>query len=235
MPCTRIFLIQATALSVAPITDAFKKHWPEAELANLLDDSLSRDLALTGELTEGLKQRLLNLTQYAEAAGADAVLFTCSAFGAAIDACKHVVSIPVLKPNEAMIDQALGSASRVALLATFEPAIASMLEEFKAASTTAGTPLQITAHHVPGAFQALQEGNIEGHDCEISNTAKTIEGCEVICFAQFSMTSAAGRVQSESGQPVLTTPDSAVIRLRELLEPLPPAVRTSRRKPVPRV
>jgi Asp/Glu/hydantoin racemase len=232
---TRIFLIHATPLSVAPIADAFARLWPEAHLTNLLDDSLSRDLAAAGDLTEGLKQRFLSLARYAEAADADAILFTCSAFGAAIDACKQVVSIPVLKPNEAMIDQALGSASRIALLATFEPAVGSMLEEFKAASTTAGTPLQITVHHVPCAFQALQDGNIEGHDREISNVAKTIEGCEVICFAQFSMTSAAGRVQSESGQPVLTTPDSAVIRLRELLEPLPPAVRTSRRKPVPRV
>ncbi|WP_324294186.1 hypothetical protein [Pseudomonas syringae] len=91
-------------------------------------------------MTDGLKQRFLSLARYAEAAEADAI-FTCSAFGAAIDARKQVVSIPVLKPNEAMIDQALGSAARIALLATFEPAIGSMLEEFKAASTTAGAPL----------------------------------------------------------------------------------------------
>lgn len=223
MPATRIFLIHATALAIAPITDAFKSHWPGAQLANLLDDSLSRELVVTGELTEGLTQRFLSLARYAEGAGADAILFTCSAFGAAIDACKHAVSIPVLKPNEAMIGRALGSASRIALLATFEPAIASMLEEFKAASTAAGTPSQITTHLVPGAFQALQDEDIEGHDRRIANAAKTIEGCDVICLAQFSMASAAGRVQSESGLPVLTTPDSAVIRLRDWLESLPPA------------
>lgn len=217
---TRIFLIHATELAIAPITDAFETHWPDAQMANLLDDSLSRELAVTGELTKGLEQRFLALAQYAEAAGADAILFTCSAFGAAIDACKHVVSIPVLKPNEAMIDQALGSAASIALLATFEPAIASMLEEFKAAAMAAGKPLKITTHLAPGAFQALQEGNIEGHDRAVANAAKTIQGCEVICFAQFSMTSAAGLAQSERGLPVLTTPDTAVIRLRELLDSL---------------
>lgn len=222
MPGARIFLIHATPLAIVPITDAFKRHWPEAQLANLLDDSLSRDLSVTGELTEALVQRFLSLAQYAESAGADAILFTCSAFGAAIDACKHAVSIPVLKPNEAMIDRALGSASRIALLATFEPAIA-MLEEFKAASIAADTPLQITTHVVAGAFQALQDGDIERHDRKIANVANAIEGCDVICFAQFSMTSAAGTVRSESGKPVLTTPDSAVIRLRELLELLAPA------------
>lgn len=223
MPGARIFLIHATPLAIAPITDAFKRHWPEAQLANLLDDSLSRDLSVTGELTEALIQRFLSLAQYAESAGADAILFTCSAFGAAIDACRHAVSIPVLKPNEAMIDRALGSASRIALLATFEPAIAPMLEEFQAASIAADTPPQITTHFVAGAFQALQEGDIKGHERKIANVANAIEGCDVICFAQFSMTSAAGTVRSESGKPVLTTPDSAVIRLTELLELLTPA------------
>lgn len=222
MPRSHIFLIHATPLAIAPVTDAFKRLWPEAHLVNLLDDSLSKDLAVAGDLTEALKQRLLSLAQYAETAGADAILFTCSAFGAAIDACQHALTIPVLKPNEAMIDQALDSASRIALLATFGPAIDSMLDEFNAAALAADITLQITTHLVPGAFQALQEHDIERHDREIASVAKTIEGCEVICLAQFSMAGAAGRVQSESGLAVLTTPDSAVVRLRELLEPLQP-------------
>ena len=215
---TRIFLIHATPLSVAPITDAFSRLWPEVQLANLLDDSLSRDLAAAGELTDGLKQRFLSLARYAEAADADAILFTCSAFGVAIDACKNAVSIPVFKPNEAMIDEALSLASRIALVATFEPAIESMREEFSAAARVAGTSLKLSTHLVAGAFEALQDKDVAGHDREIAKAAQEIDGAEVICFAQFSMTSAAAHVREICGLPVLTTPDSAVIRLRELLE-----------------
>ena len=45
MAAHRITLIHATALSMAPTAGAFAELWPEAERANLLDDSLSTDLA----------------------------------------------------------------------------------------------------------------------------------------------------------------------------------------------
>lgn len=214
----RIFLIHATPLSMTPITETFSRLWPEPELFNLLDDSLSKDMAVSGVLTPDLKERFIRLTVHAVAAGADAILFTCSAFGEAIDACKQAVNIPVLKPNEAMIEEALASASRMTLLATFEPAIASMLEEFKEAANAAGKTVEVNAHHVVGAMQALGNGNRMEHDNRIAKVATEAEDGEILCFAQFSMTSAAAQVQTACGRLVLTTPDSAVKKLRGLLE-----------------
>jgi len=40
----RIALIHALQHSIQPIEQAFARLWPEAELANLLDDTLSTDL-----------------------------------------------------------------------------------------------------------------------------------------------------------------------------------------------
>ena len=45
---TRIALIHALSHSVAPINAAFERDWPEAVRMNLLDDSLSADLAREG-------------------------------------------------------------------------------------------------------------------------------------------------------------------------------------------
>jgi hypothetical protein len=39
----RIALVHAVRVAIAPVEDAFRRHWPEADLVNLLDDSLSRD------------------------------------------------------------------------------------------------------------------------------------------------------------------------------------------------
>jgi Asp/Glu/hydantoin racemase len=218
MQAKRIFLIHATPLSMAPIADAFRRLWPEPQLLNLLDDSLSKDMAASGMVTAELKERFLSLTHYAVGAGADAILFTCSAFGEAIDACKEAVTIPVLKPNEAMIDEALSKAAYITLLATFKPSIGSMLEEFQLAASEAGKALRVISIHVPGAIEALSQGDRALHDDAIADAARSVQDSELICFSQFSMTSAAAQTQMARGLTVLTTPDSAVKRLRFLLE-----------------
>ena len=50
----RIALIHALKHSLVPIEDAFAELWPEATRMNLLDDSLSADLARDGALTEAM-------------------------------------------------------------------------------------------------------------------------------------------------------------------------------------
>nr|WP_225777708.1 aspartate/glutamate racemase family protein [Pseudomonas sp. Marseille-Q3773] len=213
----RIFLVHATPVAMAPIKESFARLWPEAELCNLLEDSLSRDLRSAGRLTDDLKQRFCTLARYARDAGADAVLFTCSAFGEAIELSRSELDIPVLKPNEAMIEEALDIGNKIAILATFEPSIGSMSEEFHVAATRRGVHLTIESVACPQALEALHQGDEALHDRLIAAAAGQIQGCDVLCFSQFSMTSAAAVAHASSGRSVLTTPDSAVMLLRRLL------------------
>ncbi|WP_371922793.1 aspartate/glutamate racemase family protein [Pseudomonas sp. CC120222-01a] len=218
MAAKRIFLIHATPVAVAPINEAFARLWPEAELCNLLEDSLSRDLRSSGSHTESLKQRFLELARYARGAGADGILFTCSAFGEAIDACKKDADIPVLKPNEAMLEEALDHGDRVALLATFPPAIDSMSEELMAAASARGRRVLLQHATSPAAIEALHAGDSEKHDQLISELVTPLADVDVICFAQFSMTSAAPSCAKLARVPVLTTPDSAVLKMKRILD-----------------
>lgn len=213
----RIFLIHATAVAVQPINDAFARHWPEAQLSNLLDDSLSRDLAAEGRLTDAMKQRFLTLARYAKSAGAEGILFTCSAFGEAIELCQRELDIPVLKPNEAMIDEAVAQARRIAIVATFAPAVESMVEEFAQAARAAGRQLQVASFVCPEALDALRAGNPARHDALIRDLVARIADQDLICFAQFSMIDAAAEARPATALDILTTPDSAVLRLRRRL------------------
>ena len=121
------------------LASAFERLWPQARRMNLLDDSLSVDRAEAGALTPQMTRRFVDLANYAKGTGCDGILFTCSAFGPAIEAAGDAVGIPTLKPNQAMFEDALGLAAgsgtggqapvRVGLIATFAASISSMSEE----------------------------------------------------------------------------------------------------------
>ena len=70
----RIALIHALKHSLTPIESSFARLWPDATLMNLLDDSLSADLARDGRLTPGMTDRFLALGRYAASTGANAIL-----------------------------------------------------------------------------------------------------------------------------------------------------------------
>jgi hypothetical protein len=206
----RIALIHALRHSPPPVEAAFRRLWPEARLMNLLDDSLSADLARDGRQTEAMAERFLALSRYAFAAGADGILFTCSAFGACIDRVKaEAGGRPVLKPNEAMIDEAVAAGGEVGLLATFAPTLASMPPEFPA-----GTAVRTA--FAAGAMEALDRGDAAAHDSLAVAAAMALKDCGVIALAQFSLARAAPAIAAATGRPVLTTPDSAVRRLRRM-------------------
>jgi Asp/Glu/hydantoin racemase len=213
---TRIALIHALVHSIAPINDALARDWPQAQRMNLLDDSLSSDLAAgAGLLDDAMTRRFIELTDYALSTGVQGILFTCSAFGPCIDAARNRhAAVPILKPNEAMIEDAVAAAAGrpIGLVASFKPTLQSMPPEFPA-----GTPL-LTAL-AEGAMEALNEGDVARHDQLTADTAWRLasEGCAVIALAQFSLARAAPLVSACTGLPVLTTVDSAVRRLRGLL------------------
>jgi hypothetical protein len=215
--CMRIALIHAMSPSIPPIVEAFSRLWPEATLMNLLDDSLARDLARDGSLTAAMTERFLTLARYARATGSDAILFTCSAFGPCIEACaRELPAIPVLKPNEAMIEEAIsltGPRGRIGLMATFAPTLSSMPPAFSAVAPQA-TLVPCLAE---GALAALNAGDRAGHDAAAVRAATALLDCDVIALAQFSLSPAAAAIAAATGKTVLTTPDSAVQKLRHLL------------------
>jgi Asp/Glu/hydantoin racemase len=207
----RIALVHALKHSIAPIEASFAQAWPDARLMNLLDDSLSADLARDGQLSEAMTARFLSLGRYAAATGADAILFTCSAFGPCIEAVARALApMPVLKPNEAMIEQAVAKGRRIGLLATFAPTLVSMPGEFP-------HRVVIVPKLAPGALAALDRGERAEHDRLVAEASRELRGCDLIALAQYSMAPAAALVAEASGLPVLTTPDSAVQKLKELL------------------
>jgi hypothetical protein len=219
----RIALIHALRHSPPPIEAAFREDWPDARLMNLLDDSLSSDLAREGRLTPAMTGRFLALARYAAGTGARAILFSCSAFGPCIEACaRDLAPLPVLKPNEAAVEEAVGLARdragrdpqarpRIGLLATFPGTLASMPAEFP-------RDVEVVPCLAPDALAALDAGDGPAHDRLAAESARQLRDCDVVLLGQFSLARAAAAVAEATGRPVVTTPGSAVRKLRRLTE-----------------
>jgi hypothetical protein len=128
----RIALIHALAHSVAPINHAFARDWPQAGRMNLLDDSLSADRPPAGT---GWTMPCINvfrcwratrsITERRQSCLPARRLAHASSSGG------RLAPLPVLKPNEAMIADALAlGARRIGLVASFAPTLESMPAEF---------------------------------------------------------------------------------------------------------
>ncbi len=105
-----------------------------------------------------MTERFLTLGRYAAGTGADAILFTCSAFGPCIEAvAADLAPLPVLKPNEAMIEEAVTMGRRIGLLVTFAGTIPSMTPEFPAGIT-------VVPKVAEGGLAALDAGDTATHD-----------------------------------------------------------------------
>ena len=213
----RIALIHAVTVAMAPVHDAFRQLWPEAECVDILDTSLSRDRERDGRLTEAMTGRFLLLAKYAEDTGADGILFTCSAFGEAIEKAAATARIPVLKPNEAMFEAALAAGTRLGMLATFAPSVVGMEAEFRDIAGQAKSGATLDSFCVAGAMKALQAGDGAEHDERLAIAAPRFADYDAVMLAHFSTSRAAAAVRAALPCPVLTAPGAAVERLKGII------------------
>lgn len=211
---SRIVLLHATPVAMDPIHTAFAEIWPEAETINLLDDGLSIDRARSPDLNEQLIDRFVRLGEYAADMQADGILITCSAFGPAIDRLDARLSIPVLRPNEAMFREAIARGSHIGMLATFGPAVETMTAEFNEYVARTGSAATLTTVLVPDAIDLLKKGDALSHNRLVAAHASELAHCDAIMLAHFSTSRAAEAVREQVSVPVLTAPHAAVSLMR---------------------
>tara|TARA_A100001037_G_C14902723_1_gene523611 strand:+ start:217 stop:678 length:462 start_codon:yes stop_codon:yes gene_type:complete len=149
---------------------------------------LSPDLKTAGELTQEIADRFLALGRYAKSTDADAILFTCSAFGPAIEAVAADLSpLLVLKPNEAMLEEAIGLRNRIGKLATFQPSVPPMEAEFE---NVAGDRAVFWTICVEAGMDALLDGDAEKHNRLIAEAASDLSDYDAVMLADFSIAKA---------------------------------------------
>lgn len=201
--------------------EIFKEVMPDIRLINILDDSLLPDVIRRGGITEAVTKRMCAYVVAAEQAGADAALSLCSSLGPTIDVARRLVSIPVIKIDDAMTEKAVQEADQIGVMATVGTTLGPTVDLLNEKAAYIGKQVTIEKKLVEGAFEVLMKGDKARHDEQVVAAAVTLaQEVQLLVLAQASMTRLAGRLQEETGLPVLTSPRLGIEYTKHVLDSL---------------
>ncbi|MEU3885255.1 aspartate/glutamate racemase family protein [Streptomyces sp. NPDC029041] len=193
---------------------------PDARVLHFVDSDVLAAVVRDGEISPASTQRMVHLAQAAQAAGADVIFSACSSVGPAIDVARRLVSVPIVKIDDAMTASAVETADAVGVLATVPttlPPTRALVEE---KARAAGRDITVQELLCEGAFSVLMSGDRDRHDAMVLDGARALaKEVDVIVLAQASMARLAPAIAEAVGKPVLSSPRSgtanAVRVLRE--------------------
>lgn len=201
---------------MAPIENAFERLWPEAELLSLLDETLYADVSVDGVMAPGVAERTATLLHHAVASGAEAIVFTGSTFGPAVDGARIAIGVPVLKADEAMAFQAARRGGKVLLVCTAARALPILIRNLEQAATSLGTVLDLSTLVIPEAKTALEQGDSARHDDLIVAAIARQPAPDSILLGQMSMGRVAKMLPSDHANVVLASAEATVHHLKDI-------------------
>lgn len=212
----RIALFHATRAAIQPVEAAFREIWPEASHWSLLDEGLTQAVDVAGGYTPETGERFIQLATYAADTAPDAFLFTCTAFGPAMEECKRRFPFPTFKPNEALLEAGLKAGGRVGLLASHPVTLPMLTGQLEELARERGKNLTVVPRLAEGAWTDLTAGRKQAHDDKLLAAADDLLDCDAILLAQFSMAPLLPAIQARTKAPVLSSPHAAVAHLKGL-------------------
>ncbi|MFJ2633788.1 aspartate/glutamate racemase family protein [Streptomyces sp. NPDC087422] len=190
----------------------------EIELRHIVDDSLLSVTRAEGGVRAGTARRLLGHVWSAADAGADFVLVTCSSLGEAVELTRPFSTVPVLRIDERMAEEAVRSGPRIGVIATLGTTLAPTANLIRRAAEQAHAPLELVETLCVGAFEAQAAGDPAAHDALVREAlGELIPRCDVIVLAQASMSRIVAELDEAPRIPVLASPRSALEALADRL------------------
>jgi len=215
----RLGLLHTSATLVPIFAQLCKVMLPQIDVFNLVDDSLIKDVIAHGRLRPQTARRVTQLVAAAEDAGADFVMVTCSSIGAAVETAATLATVPVLRVDRPMADQAVAIGRRIGVVATLSTTLEPTAELIQRRAAVAGQPIELNSRLCEGAFDALMNGDAAQHDALVTGALmKMARQVEVVVLAQASMARVVeGWADADKRVPILASPPLAVDYLATVL------------------
>ena len=215
----KIVIIHTSLVSFDTLRELFSKLIPEAEIYNIVDDSLLAEVMKNGQVTNDIIERMKNHVDSAEIIGADVILSQCSSMGSAIDMISNSCKTPIVKIDLAMAEKAVSMGSKIGVVATVRSTMKPSCDLINSVAMSEKKEIEITEGLVDGALDILlNEGNQKRHNELVLEKIKAIEeSCDVIVLAQGSMIVLLPELK-DIKTPVLTSPELGVRQIRKVLD-----------------
>jgi Asp/Glu/hydantoin racemase len=211
-------------IHTAPVTvEVFKglatELLPGVTVVNFVDDSILPQLAENGGDINAVEDRLLHYARFAEEVGADVILSACSSVGEVAARMREHVSIPVVRVDEAMAEQAVQRGQRIGVAATLATTLRPTLELLRQKAAADGRDIQLEPRLVSAAFQRLSAGDREGHDMILAEALTDLARLvDVIVLAQASMARVLPNLPEDIRGRFLTSPRLGMERVKSVME-----------------
>lgn len=219
MSKSRVGVVHTFLYSVEDLKAQFREQLPEAEMINIIDDSLLEEALANGAVTPAIISRMCDYYQNLQELGCVCALNQCSSVGEASDIAGKTVSMPIFKIDRPMARKAAELGEKIAVIATacstVEPS--SRLVESEAARL--GRRVQVDRCFVEGAYECLlKTGDKQKHnEMVVAKVEEAAKDHDVIVLAQGSMYHLMPLL-SHIQVPVLTSLETGVAQLRKYLD-----------------
>ncbi len=212
-----VAIIHTSPVSMKELNDLFAEIVPEAQVYNIMDDSLLKEVSTVGHVTPGIVKRMAAYAQQAEAIGADLIFNQCSSVAEAMDIVRNMISRPILKIDQAMAEKAVTLGEKIAVVATVASTAGPSSRLVQTAAHAAGKNIHVKTVLVDGALNVLMSGDRAAHNKMVLQAIEKAEkDADVIVLAQGSMTVLLPEL-AHIKKPVLASPRLGVERARKEL------------------
>ncbi|MDG4662980.1 hypothetical protein [Mycobacterium sp. 236(2023)] len=200
-----IAVVHTTPASIAPTAAALRGQMPGVRVWNLLDDRLGSDADAVGDMPPSLRHRMLNLVRHGVDGGADAVLMVCSMYGDTRPVAEKLFTVPIFSSDaDMMAEVAARAPKRVAVLASLRAATADSTTRLRMA---VGGDVEVVPAFCAGAAEAASAGDRAALiDAVIAGVDAAGGNFDMLCVAQYSMSSVADEVAAKTGLPTVSPP-----------------------------
>jgi len=211
--------------TVTPIVDILKAIFKKklgtqtATIYNIVDDSILLRILNNGSLSPEIISTVYQHISSAERMGSDIILVTCSSISEVVDIVSPLVTVPVIKIDDAMTDEAVKIADTLGVVATIETTLNPTINQLKKKMAKAGKEIKIVPLLCSDAYKALiNENNPKKHDLLLYEAIEEIiEDVDAIVLAQASMARLLPKLEELTNKPILTSTESGVERAINIL------------------